>query len=307
LQFFESSSILNIKAGRYPILDSLDETANSYYKGEEMKKLTIVLSVLMLASLVLAACGAKTTTSTGGTGTAGMPDLKGKTITVAVENAYPPFNSIDEASGKAVGWDYDVVTEICKRLNCVPEFKQAAWDGIFPAMAAGEYDMLADGVTNYPYRYWAVDFSVPYSLVSQQLLVRADDNHTLDQFVADANLKVGTQIGTTNYIAATEFFPDKQIQSYSDFGAATLALLAGDIDGVVLDDTAAFGFMQANQGKLKTAGAVKTGDALAFVFPPYSDLENPVNAALRAMHADGSLAQFNQKWGLSVPPEEPAQ
>ena len=76
-----------------------------------------------------------------------LPDLGGKTITVAVENAYPPFNSIDEATSKGVGWDYDVVGEICKRLNCVPEFKQAAWDGIFPAMQAGEYDMLADGVT----------------------------------------------------------------------------------------------------------------------------------------------------------------
>jgi polar amino acid transport system substrate-binding protein len=272
-----------------------------------MKKLTFVLSVFILASLVLTACGAKTTTTGGGAGTAGLPNLKGKTITVAVENAYPPFNSIDQATGKGVGWDYDAVTEICKRLNCVPEFKQAAWDGIFPAMQAGEYDMLADGVTNYPYRYWAVDFSIPYSLVSQQLLVRASDTHTLDQFKADVNLKVGTQIGTTNYIAATEVFPDKKIQSYSDFGAATLALLAGDIDGVVLDDTAAFGFMQENQGKLKTAGAVKTGDALAFVFPPNSDLEFPVNAALRAMHTDGTLLKINKKWGLSDPAEEPAQ
>jgi polar amino acid transport system substrate-binding protein len=271
-----------------------------------MKKLAFVLGILLFASIVLTACGAKTTTG-GGTGTEGMPNLKGKTITVAVENAYPPFNSIDSATNKGVGWDYDTVTEICKRLNCVPVFKQAAWDGIFPAMQAGEYDMLADGVTNFPYRYWAVDFSIPYSLVSQQLLVRVDDTHTLDQFIADANLKVGSQIGTTNYIAATEVFPNKKIQSYSDFPAATLALLAGDIDGVVLDDTAAFGFMQANQGKLKTIGAVKTGDALAFVFPPGSALENPINAALRAMHTDGTLATINKKWGLSVPAEEPAQ
>jgi polar amino acid transport system substrate-binding protein len=272
-----------------------------------MKKLIFVLSVLILASLMLTACGTKTTTTGGGTGTAGLPDLKGKTITVAVENAYPPFNSIDSATNKGVGWDYDTVTEICKRLNCVPEFKQAAWDGIFPAMQAGEYDMLADGVTSYPYRFWAVDFSIPYSLVSQQLLVRAADNHTVVDFKGDPNLKVGTQIGTTNYIAATQAFPDKTIQSYSDFGAATLALLAGDIDGVVLDDTAAFGFVQENPGKLKTTGAVTTGDALAFVFPPYSDLENPVNAALRSMHADGTLAIFNKRWGLSTPPEEPAQ
>jgi polar amino acid transport system substrate-binding protein len=271
-----------------------------------MKKITFALSFLVLASLMLTACAPKTPVGTnGGSAATGMTDLGGKTVTVAVENAYPPFNYIDATSGQAKGWDYDVFTEICRRLNCKAEFKQAAWDGIFPAMAAGEYDVLADGVTTYPYRYWAVDFSIPYSLVSQQLLVRADDNHTLDEFKADANLKVGSQIGTTNYIAATEFFPDKNIQSYSDFGAAILALLAGDIDGVVLDDTAGAGFMQENPGKLKTAGAVKTGDALAFVFPPYSDLVNPINAALRAMHADGTLLQLNRKWGLSDPAEEP--
>jgi len=266
-----------------------------------MKKLVFALSVLMLAILVLTACGAKTTTTGAGTGTAGMPDLKGKTITVAVENAYPPFNSIDEATGKGVGWDYDTTIEICKRLNCVPEFKQAAWDGIFPAMQAGEYDMLADGVTFKIGRAWAVDFSIPYTVVAQQLVVNTNDTHSLDDFVADVNLKIGVQIGTTNYIAATEFFPGKQIQTYSDFGAAVLALLAGDIDGVVLDDTAAFGFMQANLGKLKVAGVIKTGDLLSFVFPPNSDLVGPVNAALRAMHDDGTLAHLNSTWNLASP------
>ena len=79
----------------------------------------------------------------------GLPNLGGRTITVAVENAYPPFNNIDVGTGEAVGWDYDVVREICKRLNCVPEFKEVAWDGLFPAMNAGEYDMAADGVPYY--------------------------------------------------------------------------------------------------------------------------------------------------------------
>jgi polar amino acid transport system substrate-binding protein len=287
-----------------------------------MKKTYLLVSLLAAAALLLAACGP--TATTGGTEncpvaevatacpvaeviTEPVLDLGGKTITIAVENAYPPFNSIDATTGEAVGWDYDIFREICTRLNCVPEFKQAAWDGIFPAMAAGEYDVLADGVTTYPYRYWGVDFSVPYSLVSQQLMVRADETNTLDDFVADSELKVGSQIATTNYIAASEYFPDKEIQAYSEFGAATLALLAGDIDGVVLDDTAAAGFIGEHPGELKTIGAVKTGDALAFVFPPYSDLVNSVNAALRAMHDDGTLAELNQRWGLSVPPEAPAE
>jgi polar amino acid transport system substrate-binding protein len=267
-----------------------------------MKKSTFVLTVLILASIVLTACGAKTaSTATSGNHLAGLPDLGGKTITVAVENQYPPFNSIDSSTNQGVGWDYDVSREICKRINCVAEFKQTAWDGIFPAMQAGEYDMLADGVTFKMGRAWAVDFSIPYTVVAQQLLVRADDPHTLDQFVSDANLKVGSQIGTTNYIAATETFPNKQIQSYSDFSAAVIALLAGDIDGVVLDDTVAYGEMQANPSKLKVAADVKTGDLLAFVFPPNSSLLGPVNAALRSMHDDGTLATLNKKWNLADP------
>jgi len=266
-----------------------------------MKKITFFLSVLVLASLLLTACGAKKASTGSSNHLAGMPDLAGKAIAVAVENAYPPFNSIDSTSSQGVGWDYDVVREICNRINCVPTFKQAAWDGIFPAMQAGEYDMLADGVTFKMGRAWAVDFSIPYTVVAQQLLVRADDTHTLDQFIADTNLKVGSQIGTTNYIAATETFPNKQIQTYTDFPAAVIALLTGDIDGVVLDDTVAFGEMQANVGKLKVAADVKTGDLLAFVFPPNSNLLGPVNAALRSMHDDGILATLNHKWNLADP------
>jgi hypothetical protein len=131
----------------------------------------------------------------------GLPNLGGRTITVAVEDAYPPFNE------GGVGWDYDVLREICWRLNCVPEFKEAAWDGIFPAMQAGEYDMLADGVAYTPERDEIVDFSIPY-------------------------MSIGNE-------------------------------------------------------------------QLAFVFPPGSDLVAPVNAALQSMIDDGTLEQFNKKWGLS--------
>ena len=260
-----------------------------------MKKIGFVLSVVILASLVLTACGAKTTTAGGGSGTAGLPDLKGKKILVALENAYPPFNSIDQATGKGVGWDYDAVTEICKRLNCVPEFKQAAWDGIFPAMQAGEYDMLADGVTYTADRAKIVDFSTPYVSVNQLLMVRAAETRTVEQMKADANAKIGTQIGTTNDIAAKAYFTDKTIQDF----AAVLALKSSDIDGVVIDYIAAQGFMNENKGVFKLAGEISAGDQLAFVFPPKSPLVAQVNAALAAMKADGTLDTMNKKWGLT--------
>src|SRR5262245_27922083 len=76
-----------------------------------------------------------------------LPDLGGRTITVAVENAYVPFNYLDEASGELIGWDYDTLAEICTRLNCVPEFIETSWDGMILAVSNGEYDMAADGIT----------------------------------------------------------------------------------------------------------------------------------------------------------------
>ncbi len=227
-----------------------------------------------------------------------MPDLGGKKITVAVENAYPPFNSIDQNTNQGVGWDYDSVKEICKRLNCTPEFKQAAWDGIFPAMQAGEFDVLADGVTITDERKKIVDYSIPYVTVGQVLLVRANETMTVDAMKADETKTVGTQIGTTNEIVAKKNFAEARVKSFEDFGAAVLALLANDIDGVVIDNVSASGYMSQNQGKMKVGGTLTSDEQLGFVFPPKSELRAAFDAALEAMIADGTLEALNTKWGL---------
>ena len=265
-----------------------------------MKKVTLIISMLVIASLALVACAPKATGGTGdGSAAAGMPDLKGRTITVAVENAYPPFNKIDEATGEAVGWDYDTVREICVRINCVPEFKEASWDGIFPAMQAGEYDWLADGVTYTEERDKIVDYSIPYLTYGQVLLVRVDETATLDEFKSNADLIIGTQIGTTNEITAHKVFGAERVQSFDEFPATILALMVGDIDAVVIDSIAALGFMAENEGKMKIGAEISSGEQLAFVFPPGSDLVEPVNAALQSMIDDGTLDELNRKWGLS--------
>ncbi len=233
-----------------------------------------------------------------------LPDLGGRKITVAVENAYPPFNFIDKKTGEPAGWDYDAVREICKRLNCVPEFKEAAWEGIFDAMAAGEYDVLADGVTITEEREKIVDFSIPYASVQQVILVRADEPTTsVEDFIKDEKKLVGTQLGTTNEIAAKKHFPEERIKSFEDFGAAILALLAGDIDGVVIDNLAADGFMKENEGKLRILGILKTDkpEQLGFVFPPGSELKAAFDAAIQSMIEDGTLQKLNEKWGLMMP------
>lgn len=263
-----------------------------------MKNSRIFLFALVVGSLLLSACaGASGGASTGGqtTGSEGLPDLGGREITVAVENAYLPFNYIDENTGEAGGWDYDVWNEICVRLNCVVNFTEAAWEGLIQAIADGQYDAAADGITITPDRAEVVDFSIGYVAIEQRLLVRVDETRieSIDDIIADESLKLGTQTGTTNYETALTFLPAERIEAFEQFPFAVQALVAGDIDAVIIDETAGQGYLGVNAEDLKLVGPSMSSDQLGFIFPKGSDLVEPVNAALQSMMDDGTLNQFN--------------
>ncbi|HEY4722542.1 MAG TPA: transporter substrate-binding domain-containing protein, partial [Anaerolineae bacterium] len=98
-----------------------------------------------------------------------LPDLGGKNVTIAIEDAYIPFNYVRLDNGKAEGWDYDALAEICKRLNCKPVFKEIAWDGMITAVSQGQFDVAADGITITPDRAKVVDFSDGYMTVDQRV------------------------------------------------------------------------------------------------------------------------------------------
>jgi polar amino acid transport system substrate-binding protein len=249
-----------------------------------MKKLSLFIALLISVGLILTACGGQQT---------------GDTITMAVENAYPPFNYIDEETGEGIGWDYDMGREIAKRLEMEAEFKEAAWDGIFPAMEAGEYDMLMDGVTITEERAKIVDFSIPYVTIGQVVLVRIDETLSVDELKADDSILVGTQLGTTNEIVAKQHFPEDRIKSFEDFSIVTIALMSGDVDLVVIDNVSAAGFMGENPGKMKIQGQLTSDEQLGFVYPPGSELREKVDKVLEEMKTDGTLEEINKKWGLT--------
>ncbi len=227
-----------------------------------------------------------------------VPDLGGRTVTVAVENAYIPFNFINPDSGEAEGWDYDAMAEICERLNCVPEYIVTSWDGMLVAVSNGEFDVAADGITITEERDQTVDFSVGYIRVDQVLLVRIDESRFagVSEFVADTNLRIGSQVGTTNYNTAVELVGEERIQSYDTFGLAVQALIAGDVDAVVIDNVAGQGYVGENADRVTIIETSLQSDLLGFAFPNGSELRGAFDAALISMMNDGTLDEINAKW-----------
>jgi polar amino acid transport system substrate-binding protein len=267
-------------------------------------KLKNLVGSLLTLSVALAACTpAATPTAAPTTGsTGGLPDLGGREIRVAVENAYNPFNYIDEATGKGVGYDYDLFAEACKRLNCKANLVTTSWDAILAVMGgtgqADTFDVAADGITITPERAEHVDFSTPYISLQQQLLVRADESRftDADSLKALPDLKLGAQPGTTNYDLTAETFGEDRIVAFDQYGLIVQALLAGDIDAMLIDNVAGEGYIGANPDKLKLIGEPMSSEELGFAFPKGSDLLQPINAVLAEMKADGTLDQLYAKW-----------
>ena len=250
-----------------------------------MKKLSVIFSVLILTTLILSACG-------GG----GAADSK--EVTIAVENAYLPFNYIDPETGEGTGWDYEVWDAICEINDCTPVYVESAWEGMIQAVADGQFDVGADGVTITEERAEIVDFSIGYVAIEQRLLVRADEDRitSIQDIVDNADLKLGTQTGTTNYETALKHLPADRIEAFEQFPFAVQALLAGDIDAVIMDETAGQGYLGENSESLKLVGESLSSDQLGFIFPKGSELVEPVNAALKELMANGTLEEINKKY-----------
>jgi polar amino acid transport system substrate-binding protein len=231
-----------------------------------------------------------------------LPDLGGKKITIAVENAYPPFNTINQTTNVAEGWDYDVLNEVCKRLNCTPDYVESAWDGMIIAVSKGEYDMAADGITITEERKSQVDFSIGYVQVEQVLLVRAGESRfkTPTEFAADESYIVGTQPGTTNYDMAVKLVGESRIKAYDSFPVAVQALIAGDVDAVEIDSTAGLGYTGVNKDKVEIITPTLQSDYLGFIFPKGSELPSAISAGIVSMMNDGSLEEINGKWFKAV-------
>ncbi|HJQ76541.1 MAG TPA: transporter substrate-binding domain-containing protein [Acidimicrobiia bacterium] len=289
-----------------------------------MNNKTRLMTLLAVMALALAACSpadqggsttsaavedttttaaADTTTSTAAADTtttadaSALPDLEGRTVTVGVENAYLPFNFILAGETEGQGWDYDAWNDICERLNCVPEFVEAAWPAVIDQVAQGEYDTAADGISITEERAEIVDFSEPYMVVQQKFIKQlGDDRFASADDVINSDAVVATQVGTTNFELAAELVGEDRIQAFDQFGLAIQALIAGDVDVVIIDDAAGLGYIGENADQIETIDDPLQSDPLGFIYPKGSELVDPVNQAIAAMREDGTMEELGRKW-----------
>jgi len=264
-----------------------------------MKRTTRLFALLAVLALVVAACGDDSSGGgSDGTTAGGFPDLDGRTVTVGVENNYLPFNYIPLGGTDGEGWDYDAWTEICRILNCEPEFVESGWPAVIDQVAQGDLDTAADGISITDERKEIVAFSDSYMVVQQKFIKqKGDDRFNSKDDVINGDALVGTQVGTTNFELAVELLGgDSRIAAYDAFPLAIQALIAGDVDIVIIDDAAGLGYIGENADAIDTIDDALQSDPLGFIYPQDSDLVGPVNQAIQELRDSGRFDALGRKW-----------
>lgn len=234
-----------------------------------------------------------------------LPDLAGKELVVVTENAYPPLQFVEPGTGNPVGWEYDAMAEVAKRINVTLTYENISWDAMIPAVSEGQFDMGMTGITIREDRMEKVDFSESYMRSEMVMMVRGDEERFSDaaSFAADGDLLMAAQPGTTPFYVGVYDVLDgdeanPRIVKFETFGAGVAALQAGDVDLVLTDGTAGNGYVSASNGGFKIVGEKLGTEDFGFIFPKGSEFVEPINAAIADMKADGTLDALNKKWFL---------
>jgi polar amino acid transport system substrate-binding protein len=233
---------------------------------------------------------------------ADMP-AAGTKVIHGMDAAYPPFTEIDP-TGKAIGFDIDVVEWIAKKYGWEVEHKPWEWGAIITAVLAGDLDFVASGMTHTAARAEKVWFSVPYYSYIHQLLVPATETRTKDQILNSGGY-IAVQLGATSDEWAGKLlqkgytFQKLGLDSYE---LAFKAVMDGRAVAVISDsaftvpyfkkqpDVGAKFRLLSNIGGDATYGyATRPGDY---------GLRNGINQALEEIMASTDWQDLKDKWGI---------
>ncbi len=284
------------------------------------RRLLLLLSVLLLAAMAFAACGGQATPTEAPQPTQAPaeqptqapeptkapeptepPQEEMMKVIVGTNAEYPPFEYVDE-NGEIVGFDIDLMKAIAEEAGLEVEFVNTRWDGIFVALASGEFDAVISAATITDERKQTVDFSDPYFNAGQVLAVKkGSDIKGVEDL---AGKKVGVQLGTTGDIWATEN-TDAEVVRYDEITLAMQALANGEVDAVINDGPTTADMIQANpEWEVEIVAGPFTDEFYGIaVRKDKPELLQAINEGLKKVKESGKYAEIYEKWFGTPPPE----
>ena len=268
-----------------------------------MTKRLLVLwigALFLLMGTALGACGDDDDEGGGGGGGTGASELdtiEPGTLTVGSDIPYAPFEFGDPPDYKGV--DVDIVNAVAKQLDLDVKFVKTPFDTIIRSLVQGKFDMVASSMTITEERKRTVDFSDPYFLADQSLMIKkGSDIKTVDDVAGEI---VGAQLGTTGADYAKDKTDAKEVRTYDLVDDAFKALQTGQV-AAVINDCPISKYAEKSKPDLQVVTAIPTHENYGFAFAKDSDaLRKAVNGAIEKIKTDGTYDKIFSKWLGSDP------
>jgi len=261
-----------------------------------VSKKLIALSVVAMFVLVfgLAGCGGQQSVK---------PADQAKVLKVGSDTAFAPFEFQDEKTKDYVGFDMELIKAVGKQMGVEVQVQSMGFDGLIPALEAGNIDAIISAMTITDERAKKVNFSKPYYKSGLSMVVKADDN-TLKNFKELEGKRIAVQIGTTGASEAKKI-NDAKIREFNTAPEAFIELKNGGVDAVVNDlPVNEYYIAQAGGKDAKIVGeplnAEEYGIATA---KKNTELADKINKAMDELKKNGEYEKIYVKWFGKKPPQ----
>jgi ABC-type amino acid transport substrate-binding protein len=217
---------------------------------------------------------------------------------VAMDPSFPPFESIDPATGRPVGLDVDLVNAIAARWGVRAEIISVGFDELVDAVAARRVDSAVSALPVFDWRTQEVSFSAPYVQAGIVMAVPSDSSvRSLEDL---AGKRVAAEWGSEGDAQARDL--QRRLEGRLDLvlresaDAAMDAAARGEADAVVTD-AISLALYDKGGGALVVVGAPLRSDPYVIVVPAGApQLLADLNRALESLEQDGTLVAIRAQW-----------
>lgn len=214
---------------------------------------------------------------------------------VGTNAEFYPFEYLED--GKIVGFDAELIEAIGKKLNKEIVWKNMAFDGLLPALQSKKIDVIIAGMTATPERKKFVNFSDPYFVSSQMIIVNTNDEKSKDitSYESLPNHSVGVVLGYTGDVAVSKL-ENVDVQRFNGASEAIMSLKAKKVQAVVIDSEPAKNYVKNNKGlKLISTDIAKEEYSIA-VSKENKKLAEDINSAYKELVNDGTFEKLITKY-----------
>jgi len=215
-------------------------------------------------------------------------------LTVGTSPDYPPFESVDPATSKIVGFDIDLIDAVAAELGLTSKFQPMGFDSIIIAVKNGQVNLGMSSFSVTEERQKSVDFTIPYYKNGSTVLTRTDSPvKTVKDLVGK---RVAAQIGSTSAEAARKI-EGAQAQIVDDANIAVMMMKNGAVQGAVLDVAIAENYAKKPEFTI-FATPLSYEETAAIVRKGSPEFLDALNKAIKKLEADGTIAKIRTKWGV---------